>query len=133
MKVKTKVREQQLHNKVTEAKYVNLPPLSLSLSLFNFKVCKERIRVLEFMRDYDKLRSGRISLTSFRRALDLCGFELSPPEVVALENRLTCYDISLHNVYECIHVLFIKLNLTWTVNTGMVSPRFGIGCERLAF
>ena len=43
--------------------------------------------MLEFMRDYDKLRSGRIPLTSFRRALDLCGFDLSPPEVTALEHR----------------------------------------------
>lgn len=51
------------------------------------KVSKERIRVLEFMRDYDKLRSGRISRTSFRRALDLCGFGLNQAEVAALEGR----------------------------------------------
>ena len=51
------------------------------------QVCKERIRVLEFMRDYDKLRSGRIPVTTFRRALDLCGFELTPVEVIALEKR----------------------------------------------
>ena len=39
------------------------------------------------MRDYDKLRSGRIPCTSFRRALDLCGFGLSQAEVAALEGR----------------------------------------------
>ncbi|CAI8054084.1 hypothetical protein GBAR_LOCUS29561 [Geodia barretti] len=49
------------------------------------KVMKERVRVLEFMRDYDKLRSGRIPATSFRRALDLCGFSLGQEEVTALE------------------------------------------------
>ena len=51
------------------------------------QVIKERIRVLEFMRDYDKLRSGRILVTSFRRALDLCGFGLNSMEVQALVNR----------------------------------------------
>ena len=55
--------------------------------LFLSQVSKERVRVLEFMRDYDKLRSGRISVTSFRRALDLCGFGLSQEEVAALEER----------------------------------------------
>ena len=51
------------------------------------QVSKERVRVLEFMRDYDKLRSGRISVTSFRRALGLCGFGLSQEEVATLEER----------------------------------------------
>ena len=60
------------------------------LHLF-FQVSKERVRVLEFMRDYDKLRSGRIPMTSFRRALDLCGFELTQAEVGALEKRCVLY------------------------------------------
>lgn len=51
------------------------------------KVSRERIRVLEFMRDYDKLRSGRMLKTSFRRALDLCRFELRESEVSLLEDR----------------------------------------------
>ena len=52
---------------------------------------KERVRVLEFMKDYDKLRSGRIPATSFRRALDLCGFSLGQEEVTALEKMsVTC-------------------------------------------
>ena len=50
------------------------------------QVSKERIRVLEFLRDYDKLRSYRIPATSFRRALDLCGFNLSEAEMAALED-----------------------------------------------
>ena len=51
------------------------------------QVSRERIRVLEFMRDYDKLRSGRMLKTSFRRALDLCRFELRESEVSMLEDR----------------------------------------------
>lgn len=51
------------------------------------KVSKERIRVLEFMRDYDKLRSGRMLKTSFRRALDMCKFELRQSEASILEDR----------------------------------------------
>ena len=45
------------------------------------------MRVLEFMVDYDKLRSGNISVTSFRRALDLCGFSLTNDELYALVER----------------------------------------------
>ena len=51
------------------------------------QVSKERVRVLEFMIDYDKLRSGHIPATSFRRALDLCGFILNAEEIAALEDR----------------------------------------------
>ncbi|XP_013383058.1 uncharacterized protein LOC106153608 [Lingula anatina] len=51
------------------------------------KVVRERIRVLEFMRDYDKLRTGRMLKTSFRRALDLCKFELKESEVAILEDK----------------------------------------------
>ena len=51
------------------------------------QVSRERIRVLEFMRDYDKLRSGRMLKTSFRRALDLCRFELRESEASLLEDR----------------------------------------------
>lgn len=45
---------------------------------------KEGIRVLEFMRDYDKLRSGRILKTVFSRALDLAKLELQASEVAVL-------------------------------------------------
>ncbi|KAI8521606.1 hypothetical protein Bbelb_013600 [Branchiostoma belcheri] len=51
------------------------------------KVAKERTRVLEWMRDYDKLRTGRMKKNSFRRALDLCKFELKPSEVAILERE----------------------------------------------
>lgn len=61
-----------------------------SLKYDNFlflQVSKERIRVLEYMRDYDKLRSGRVQKISFRRALDLCRFELKESEVCILEDK----------------------------------------------
>ena len=45
------------------------------------------MRIYEFMKDYDKLRCGRVHVTAFSRALDLCGFELSPEEVYVLKNR----------------------------------------------
>ncbi|XP_074647534.1 uncharacterized protein LOC141903328 [Tubulanus polymorphus] len=51
------------------------------------KVFKERVRVLEFMKDFDKLNSGRVLKTSFRRALDLCRFELTESECALLEDR----------------------------------------------
>ena len=45
------------------------------------------------MKDYDKLRSGRIPMTSIRRALDLCGFELTQEQIAALEE--TCVAITI--------------------------------------
>jgi len=45
------------------------------------KVMKERVRVLEFMRDYDKLRTGRMSRVNFARAMDLSTLGLTKMEV----------------------------------------------------
>lgn len=54
-------------------------------------IFKERIRVYEWMKDYDKLRSGSIPRTSFRRALDLVGVNavLIEPEIVAIMDAFT--------------------------------------------
>ncbi|XP_071808477.1 uncharacterized protein [Asterias amurensis] len=49
------------------------------------KVSRERIRVQEFIRDYDKLRTGRMLKTTFRRALDLAHLELQASEVDILQ------------------------------------------------
>ena len=51
------------------------------------KVMKERIRVLEFMRDYDKLRTGRMLKTSFPRALDMCSLGLTKAETAKIMDR----------------------------------------------
>ena len=65
--------------------------------------------MLEFMRDYDKLRSGRIPATSFRRALDLCGFGLGQEEVTALEKMsVTCGHELLYNTI-CSHICMCTL------------------------
>ncbi|XP_072165025.1 uncharacterized protein [Diadema setosum] len=48
------------------------------------KVMRERIRVLEFMRNYDKLRTGRMLKENFRRSLDNAGLGLQPSEVEIL-------------------------------------------------
>lgn len=49
------------------------------------QVSRERIRVQEFIRDYDKLRTGRMLKTTFRRALDLAHLELQASEVDILQ------------------------------------------------
>lgn len=51
------------------------------------KVFKERVRIHEWMRDYDKLRHGYIHRTNFRRALDLCRFDLTESELAILEDH----------------------------------------------
>lgn len=47
------------------------------LSEIKTKVKKERVRVLGFLRDYDKLNSGRIHRTTFVRAINSAGIVLS--------------------------------------------------------
>jgi hypothetical protein len=51
------------------------------------QVCKERMRVEDFMRDYDKLRSGRMKKTSFRRAVDLARLDLYESELAIIEDK----------------------------------------------
>ena len=53
------------------------------------------MRVVEFFKDYDKMRTGRVAITSFRRGIDLCQWGLSDDEVTGLVNKLvnTIYDI----------------------------------------
>ncbi|EDO33216.1 predicted protein [Nematostella vectensis] len=51
------------------------------------KVMKERIRVLEFMRDYDKLRTGRMLRANFIRAMDMCCLDLTKREIEIIMDR----------------------------------------------
>ena len=39
------------------------------------------------MKNFDKLRTGRVSCINFACGLDLCGFQLTPDEVNELQNR----------------------------------------------
>ncbi|XP_069672044.1 uncharacterized protein [Periplaneta americana] len=48
------------------------------------KVVRERIRVIEFMRDFDRHNQCVISRDEFWRGLDACRFNLSPAEVETL-------------------------------------------------
>jgi Ca2+-binding EF-hand superfamily protein len=64
-------------------------------------VFKERIRVYEWMKDYDKLRSGSIKKSSFRRALDLCGVGdvLVEPEIQSIMKEFTNKEKSDYVMY----------------------------------
>lgn len=59
----------------------------LIVTVICLQVVRDRVRVHEWLRDYDKLRSGRMHKLSFRRALDLCKFELKETEYALLEDR----------------------------------------------
>jgi len=65
---------------------------STAMSRMKTLVFKERVRVYEWMKDYDKLRSGSIPASSFRRALDLCGAGdvLVEPEIISIMENYVC-------------------------------------------
>ena len=85
-KYEKNARELTVLNKFREERKANLRPPGLTtivgvLDRIKTLVMKKRIRVLEFFKDYDKLKSGRITRVNFTRALDLCHFELTTKEV----------------------------------------------------
>ena len=49
------------------------------------------MRIHEWMKDYDKLRSGRMLKNNFKRALDLCKFGLEESEMAILEDQYVIY------------------------------------------
>jgi len=51
------------------------------------QVYRERVRIDEWTRDYDKARSRRMRKTQFRRALDLCNLGLQDSELSRLEDH----------------------------------------------
>ena len=48
---------------------------------------RERVRIDEWTRDYDKARTRRMRKTQFRRALDLCNLCLQDSEMCRLEDH----------------------------------------------
>jgi len=58
-----------------------LADLRAIITKIKTKVWKERMRVYEFMKDYDKLKTGRVLETNFRRAVDLANLGLKESEV----------------------------------------------------
>lgn len=61
--------------------------MTVNFALENLQVFKERIRIYEFMKDYDKLHSGHMLKNLFRRALNLARLDLQESEVAMLEDR----------------------------------------------
>ncbi|CAK8698532.1 unnamed protein product [Clavelina lepadiformis] len=61
-----------------------LTDLNAILTKVKSIVSKQRMRLYEFMKDYDKLRTGRIPVANFERALDLAGLGLKESEVKIL-------------------------------------------------
>ncbi|KAJ3122662.1 hypothetical protein HK101_006549, partial [Irineochytrium annulatum] len=55
------------------------------MSRIRTKARTERIRVIDFMRDFDALRCGRITRNHFRRALKVLYLELTEDQLAALE------------------------------------------------
>ena len=60
------------------------------LNKIKTKVVKERMRVEEFMKDYDKLRTGRLLKSIFPRAINLCNLGLTKAEVEELMRWYVC-------------------------------------------
>ena len=77
------------------------------------KVMKERMRLNEFFKDYDKLRTGRILKTLFPRAMDLSSLKLTKVEVeqlmerwVTREHKGKCHPFVL---FVCLFVCFLSM------------------------
>lgn len=60
------------------------PDIAAVMYKIKSKVVKEAVRVYEFMKDYDKLRTGRMLRTNFPRALDLCNLGLNEAEILTV-------------------------------------------------
>ncbi|KAL9961377.1 hypothetical protein ACROYT_G030301 [Oculina patagonica] len=78
--------------KLTNKKYLpDLGDEEIEKIMYKIKcrVMKERMRLSEFFKDYDKLRTGRILKTVFPRAMDLASLKLTKVEVEQLMHRYT--------------------------------------------
>lgn len=84
-KLMKEVRDLNERNKTCESD----GPLDLESVLLKVKtkVFKERFRLIDFIKDYDKLNSGRVSRNQFYRALGLSPLELTGAEVAVLSDK----------------------------------------------
>jgi len=88
----SEVQEQKYLKRIEELKLTNKEkaewtvPKNIAdvMQKIKTKVVKEAVRVYEFMKDYDKLRTGRMLKTSFPRALDLCALGLNYSEITTV-------------------------------------------------
>lgn len=74
----------KLVNETKSVKSINIADIGDVMNKIKSKVVRESVRVYEFMKDYDKLRTGRMLKTSFPRALDLCCLGLTESEILAV-------------------------------------------------
>lgn len=72
-------------NKAVTANREGLRDIESIMYKIKTKVVRAGIRVYEFMKDYDKLRTGRMLKTSFPRALDMCTLGLTVEEMKIVE------------------------------------------------
>jgi Ca2+-binding EF-hand superfamily protein len=78
--------------RVSNATISNETPQDLNdlLGRIGRKVKEERIRVSDFLRDFDKLRHGNISKQQFRLALNMAKLPLSESEFTLILNNFEC-------------------------------------------
>ena len=69
------------------------------------QVFKRRVNIYEWLKDHDKLNSGRIPKETFRRAFNLCNLDVEKSEVDLLINQ---YDFLYFFKYIFLNFKFIK-------------------------
>ena len=62
-------------------------------------MAQRRIRIVEHMRDFDKLRKGRVTVRAFRSALSMCSLNPTLPEYRALERVYAAQGVADHVNY----------------------------------
>ncbi|XP_048419206.1 uncharacterized protein LOC125467433 isoform X1 [Stegostoma tigrinum] len=75
----------QLNESKKNLQQGTLSDINSILEKIKTKTFRKPVKIGDHMKDFDKLNSGRISNSNFRRALDLDGFELQPSEMEILE------------------------------------------------
>lgn len=56
------------------------------LEFFPYKVYKNRVSIYEWLRDHDKLNSGKLLKDTFKRAINLCNLDLEKSEIEMIIN-----------------------------------------------
>ncbi|KAJ3075759.1 hypothetical protein HDU98_006997 [Podochytrium sp. JEL0797] len=86
-------------NKVAKKKVVlNPTEVNSLLTKIKLKAKTERVRVIDFMADFDNLKHGKITKNEFRRALKVIFISLTEPELETLETLFqNTYDPGMVN------------------------------------
>jgi hypothetical protein len=79
-----------IHHEVCGKEYIKKPipraeqDIVLILAKIKGKVVREGIRVMEFLRDFDRCNQQVISREDFKRGLSVCRFDLTENEIETL-------------------------------------------------